>query len=185
MNKEYKIYMYMNNGKIDIEQIAEEYSGYLWKIIVNAGINESDNISEIISDAYLILWKNQDKLSIQSTLTPYLVGITKNLIKKYFYKNHKKYEIKSIENDEIEFIGNDDFTVNLENMEITKQILKILNNMKNEDKEIFLDFYYEERTIKEIAIKNNFSESKVKTKLHRLRKQIKKELLKGGYNIYE
>lgn len=34
---------------------------------------------------------------------------------------------------------------------------------------------------KEIAKKLNITEVKVKTKLHRIRKRIKKELKKGGY----
>ena len=39
------------------------------------------------------------------------------------------------------------------------------------------------RKIKEIAITYNISESKVKTKLHRIRNKIRKELLKGGYSL--
>ena len=60
--------------------------------------------------------------------------------------------------------------------------LKELEKMKNEDKEIFLSFYYYSRKIKEIAIEFNISESKVKTKLYRIRKKIKKYLVKDFGN---
>ena len=53
--------------------------------------------------------------------------------------------------------------------------------MDKESKEIFIYFYYEQRKIKEISKILNISESKVKTRLHRVRKKIKKELEKGGY----
>ncbi len=62
-----------------------------------------------------------------------------------------------------------------------KFIENIINNMDKESKEIFIYFYYEQRKIKEISKILNISESKVKTRLHRVRKKIKKELEKGGY----
>ena len=46
--------------------------------------------------------------------------------------------------------------------------------MNKEDKEIFLSYYYDERSIKEIAIIFNFSEAKVKSRLFRIRKKLKK-----------
>ena len=40
-------------------------------------------------------------------------------------------------------------------------------------------FYYEDKPIKSIAKELNLSEINVKTKLHRIRRKIKKELAKG------
>lgn len=185
MNKENKIYMYIDNNKLDMDKVADDFSGYLWTIIFNYGIKENDDIREIISDTYLILWKNREKLDFFAPLAPYLIGITKNLIKNYFRKRYKKIEINNIEDEENLLFETFDIGINLEREELIKKIHEILKNVDNEDKEMFLDFYYEERKIKEIAIKYNFSESKVKTKLYRLRKKIRKELLKGGYSIYE
>ena len=62
-----------------------------------------------------------------------------------------------------------------------KFIENIVDNMDSESKEIFIYFYYEQRRIKEISKILNVTESKVKTRLHRIRKTIKKELEKGGY----
>lgn len=185
MNKENQIYMYIDNNKLDIDKVAEEFSSYLWRIIFNSGIKENDSIREIISDTYLMLWKNQEKLILSAPLAPYLVGITKNLIKNYFGKNYKKFEINNIEDEENLIFENSDISLNIERKEISEKILKILEKIGEEEKEIFLDFYFEGRKIKEISIKHNFSEAKIKTKLHRLRKKIRKELLKGGYSIYE
>lgn len=183
-NKNY-IYMYIDNNKLNMENIAEDFSGYLWKVISNSGIKENDDIREIISETFLILWKNQEKLELSAPMIPYLVGITRNLIKKFFSKSYKNFEVNNIEDEKNLLFENDDITLNIEKAEISKKILEILKNINEDDKDIFLDFYYEERRIKEIAIKYNFSEAKVKTKLHRLRKKIRKELLKGGYTIYE
>lgn len=183
MNKETKIYMYMENGELNFEKIVDDFSRYLWTIISNTGIYENDEIKEIMSDAFLILWQNQEKLDINKALSPYLVGIVKNLIKRYFYKFSKLKIENNIDDYEDVLLEQDGIDIIIEKNAINLEISKILNKMKSEEKDIFIDFYYEERKIKEIAIKYNYSESKIKTKLHRIRKKIRKELLKGGYSV--
>lgn len=181
MERHKTIYMYVKNNKLDIDKIIDEYSGYLYKIVENAGSFSKEDIEEIVSDTFLILWNNQYKLDLNKELSPYLVGIVKNLIKqkyKIFYKindNIEDFENKLFESENIDLI--------LENKDINEKIISILNNLKQEEKDIFYEFYYYQKRIKEIAIMYNISESKVKTKLHRLRNKIRKELLKGGYSL--
>ena len=183
MNIEDLIYMYIDNGKIDLEKIADEFSGYLWTTIVNSGISQIDDIKDIISDVYLILWNNQERLNINKPLSPYLIGIVKNLIKRYFSKFSKKFAEGNIDDYENLILEDSKIEEGLEVKEINSNILKFISNFKKEEKDIFIEFYYEEKKIKEIAEKYNFSEAKVKTKLHRLRNKLRKELLKGGYSI--
>lgn len=185
MDKKNCIYMYMENGKLNIDKIADEYSGYLWKIITNSGIYQADEIKDIISDAYFTLWNKQNTLDGNNPLSPYLVGIVKNLIRRHFSKYSNKIIENNIEDYENLILDENEIDVNIENQEFNSNILKILNLLKKEEKNIFIDFYYEERKIKEIAIKYGISESTVKTKLHRVRNKIRKELLKGGYSINE
>ena len=183
MDKQDNIYMYIDNGELNIDKVADDFSGYLWSIINNSGINQNDEIKDIISDSYLILWKNQKKLDFNRVLSPYLVGIVKNLIKRYYYNFSDRFMENNIEDYENILLENDGIECIIEKKEINLKILNILNSLKSEDKDIFMSFYYEGRSIKEISIENNFSESKVKTKLHRIRNIIRKELLKGGYSI--
>ena len=56
-----------------------------------------------------------------------------------------------------------------------------LNSLKAQDKDIFVKYYYFEKSIKEIASYYNISESKVKSKLFRIRKRLHKILKKRGY----
>ena len=181
MERHKTIYMYVKNNKLDIDKIIDEYSGYLYKIVENAGSFSKEDIEEIVSDTFLILWNNQYKLDLNKELSPYLVGIVKNLIKqkyKIFYKvndNIEDFENKLFESENID--------LTLENKDINEKIILILNKLKQEEKDIFYEFYYYQKRIKEIAIMYNISESKVKTKLHRLRNKIRKELLKGGYSL--
>ena len=52
--------------------------------------------------------------------------------------------------------------------------------LKDIDIKIMNLFYYSSMSIKDIAKKLNISELNVKTRLHRIRKKIKKELNNGG-----
>lgn len=89
-----KIYTYIENNKLQMEKIMETYNNYISTIIGNSHINLSnEDVEEVILDVFLTLWKNQNKLDINKSMSAYISGITKNLIK-YKYrqcKNNPKY----------------------------------------------------------------------------------------------
>ena len=133
----------------------------------------NEDKEEIISEVFFILWKNKHKLDINKSLSSYIAGITRNLIKEYLRKIKVDVDISDYENslysyDKIEFF-------NTEIQEI-RNIEKKLENMKEIDKTIFLDFYYSSKSIKDIAIEHNISEFSVKQRLYRIRNKIKKEV---------
>ena len=181
MKNENAIYMYIKDNVLDIDKIIDDFSGYLYTIIQNAGNFMKEDIEEIISDTYLILWNNQYKLDLDKKLSSYLVGIVKNLIKQKYKIFNNSYE--NIECYEDILITNERLDVVIENNEINRKIIELLNDLKQDDKEIFYEYYFYSRKIKEIASINNISESKVKVMLHRTRNKLRKELLKGGYSL--
>ena len=90
-------------------------------------------------------------------------------------ENIENYQerLTSIQNIELDYVES----------QKNKLIINELEKMKEEDKEIFMAYYYEERKIKEIAIIFKMSESKVKSKLFRTRNKLRKILKKGGYEV--
>lgn len=181
MKNENSIYMYIKGNVIDIDKIINDFSGYLYTIIQNAGSFAKEDIEEIISDTYLVLWNNQYKLDLDKKLSAYLVGIVKNLIKQKYKIFNNTYE--NIENYEDILIENEKLDIVIENNEVNRKIIELLNKIKPDDKEIFYEYYFYSRKIREIATLNNISESKVKVILHRTRNKLRKELLKGGYSL--
>ena len=175
MNKNKKIKHYMKNNELDLEEITKEYLVYISKIIDNMSkgfIKDADK-EDIILDIFFILWKNTYKLDINRNLSSYLAGITRNVVKIYFTKNKIKYD--NISDYENSLYISDDFNFFDESYNIIIKIEKKLDTMKKIDKEIFLDFYYSSKSIKDIAEKHNISEFSVKQRLYRIRKKIKKE----------
>lgn len=175
MNKDREIKRYIKNNELDLERIINEYSSYIAIIINNmASTNLSnEDKEEIISEVFFILWKNKHKLDINKSLSSYIAGITRNLVKEYLRKIKINVDISDYENslygyDKIDFLDT--------NIQEIRNIEKKLENMKEIDKTIFLDFYYSSKSIKDIAKEQKMSEFSVKQRLYRIRNKIKKEV---------
>lgn len=170
-----------NKNILNIELVIETYTPYIYTMLKNCLSNQED-IEEILSDVFMVLWKNHPQINNDIKIKPYLVGITKNLIrKKYRYLKIKKIEIENIENYENIISNYIDVENLMETNEKSKIILNTLDNMKEEKKQIFMMFYYKSQKIKEISKQLNISQGKIKTVLHRTRKLIKKKLKERGY----
>ena len=180
MKKRNEIKNYKNQNQLDLEKIIDEYSGYVYTIIqnMNLALLLQEDIEEIVSDTFFILWKNTDKLDNEKILSSYIAGIVRNLVREKIRKLQYPVDISDYENEISE-----DFSIDMiyEERETMQKIEKSLKQMKNEDFMIFKLYYYSGRKIREIAKIMNISEFSVKSKLHRMRKKLKKDLEKGGY----
>lgn len=180
MKKKSTIKDYINNHNINIDELINDYYGYVYIIVKNSkNINISnEDMEEIISDTFFAVWKNCNKINSYIQVKPYLAGIIKNIMRNRYRSININYSISDYEDT---IIDTTEFEKVAEENEQNEIIKKTLNDMKKEEYEIFIMFYYEAKKIKEIAKKMNFSESNVKVILHRIRKEIKKNLKNGGY----
>lgn len=180
-NTDNKISSYIIDNELQLERVIDTYYSYIETILRNGttpNLNAEDK-EEIISDVFLVIWKNKNKLNTELEFTPYIAGITKRLIlKKYSFKENNldisEYEERIADSFNIEEI--------VKQNQIEEVVINKLKLMGELEYKIFTDFYYEGRKIIEIAKELNVSQTSVKTKLHRIRKKLKKVLEKGGYN---
>lgn len=181
MEKGKKIQKYIHNHEIELEKIIEEYSGYVYKIIRNMASSHlsDEDVEEIVSDTFFILWKNREKLDKEKILSSYIAGIVRNLVREKTRVINLHADILDYEN-----ILQDGQKMDMicEQRERISIIEKVLKNMKEEDRMIFHLYYYSSMKIKDIADKLDITEFNVKSRLYRMRKKIKKELEKGGYS---
>ena len=167
--------------ELNIEIIMKEFASYIVKIIRNSNYNFNDeDIEEIASDVFLAIWKNQNKLDINKNISPYIVGVTKNIMLKR-QRNNKK-NIVNIEDFEKSLYNENDLYAYIENSEQNDVIMEELMKMKLEDRDIFTCYYYNAKQMKEIAMKLNITERKVKSRLFRIRRKLKRKLEERGYS---
>ena len=174
MNSCKEIKYYIKNNELDLEKIINEYSSYTATIIDNMARNslKDEDKEEIVSEVFFILWKNKNKLNVNKYLSSYIAGITRNVVKEYLRKVKINFDIFDYENslynyDKIDLLD--------DNVEEISKIEKKLENMKEIDKKVFLDFYYSSKSIKDIAKEQKISEFSVKQRLYRIRNKIRKE----------
>lgn len=165
---------YLQNEKFDMEKIVKEYTSFL-NSIVNSKANNRlsfEDKEEILTDAFYILWKNQEKVT--TTIKAYLVGVVNNLIKEKMKKNKITYDFDESQNS-IDNLNNEPF----EDSSKIEKIEEIIGELNEKDRKIIRLFYYEDKSVKEISKKVGLSESNIKIRLFRIRKTIKKKLKVG------
>lgn len=171
---------YIEDNKLDIEKVMNDFTSYIYTVLINKNSMLSDeDIEEIISDVFLAVWKNQKQLDITKKMSSYLVGITNNVYCKKFRKLSNDVDISQLDNNIYE---NSEIENYIELKEKNNIIINEINNMKSEDKKIFMMYYYYSKSMREISKELNIKEEKVKSRLHRIRKKIKKILEKRGYS---
>ena len=172
---------YLINGKLDIDRILDDFYNYVY-IIVKNGVSVSmtdEDTEEIISDVFVAIWKNSSNLLKKTEIKPYLTGTAKNMIRNKYRNTELNFSISDYEENLIDTCNIEKIT---EENEQNKVILDTLKTVKPKEYEIFIMFYYESKSVKEIAKVLNLSTSNVKTILHRVRKVIKRNLEDGGYS---
>lgn len=171
---------YIEKGEFNIDKLLDDFYGYVYIIIKN-GVNiyiTDEDIEEMISDVFVAVWKNKDKLLDTTELKAYLAGIAKNVIKNKYRKMQINFSISDYEEKIIDSGNLEKITEENEQNKIIRETLK---ELKAEEYKIFIMFYFEAKTTKEIAGKLECSVNKVKVTLHRVRKKVKKNLVDGGY----
>lgn len=175
----------LDNNELDLKQIVEDYSNYIYTIIRNMTNNllKEEDTEELISDVLFAVWKNKERIEKDLELKPYIAGITKNIVKNKLRSVNSTYKIEETIDDDVKD------TSNLEEIfcrkEQMKEVNKELDKMKKKDKEIFISFYCYGKKSKEIAEELNSTESNINTKLHRIKKKLKKALDKRGDSYEE
>lgn len=179
MKEKKELENYIINENIDLDRIVDDYTPYLRKVIqnmVNNNLSEEDK-EEIILDTFFILWKKYNENYYIKSLSLYIAGIARNLIKEKLKSLKYTIDIEQCEN-LVEYSNLDTYSQEREEI---NELHKKLNNLKEIDIKIINMFYYSTKPIKDIAKELKISEVNVKTRLHRVRKKIKQELNQGGF----
>ena len=162
---------YLVNGKIDIDKFLDDFYVYVYIIVKNTvSIHITDeDIEEILSDVFMAVWKNSNKLSSTTDIKAYLAGATKNIIRNKYRKTEINFSITDYEEKIIADSNLEKITEENEQNRIIKNTLKTL---KKEEYKIFIKFYFEAKTINEItkeliAISNIRKEFGIKTNINK------------------
>lgn len=161
----------------EFEEIYKQTYKQTLKYII-CKCNNLEDVNDIIQDTYVELYKNLKKekeLDIDN-INAYIIGISKNIVKKYYKNKREKTSI-------IELPTNEDIEIrdifDLEEQIITKMnVEKIWEFIKNKNvivAKIFYLYYSLDMKIIDISAELNLTQSNIKNYIYRTLKEIKEK----------
>lgn len=176
--------LFMNRNEEAISALQEKFGAYCQKIARNI-LQNSEDAEECFNDTCLTVW-NLIPPNSPENLKAFAGRITHNIALNIFRK--KLAQKRGAGETEIAFSEfeecipeNKTIEETVESKEITKVIEKFLYSNPPEKRNIFIRRYWYMFSVCEIAEDYGISESKAKSILFRMRKELKKELEKEGF----
>ena len=185
--------------KNDQQALAEIYRYSVPAVykVVQVLIRDHDTVNDIIQDTYIKAFTRMDQLQNPGSLIPWLKMIATNTAKDWLKKS------KPIFFSELEKDGYSDGQSFMENIEdenvdqnpemvtdqkeVSRLVMEILEQLPEDQRMVVGMFYYEEMSVKDIAVSLGLSENTVKSRLSYARKKIKEQVLeleKQGTRLY-
>ena len=176
--------LYFSRSEEAISRTDQKYGRFCYSIAYNILTNKED-AEESVSDTYMAAW-NTIPPRRPTVLAAFLGKITRHIaIDRWRERSASKRgggEITlALEELENCVAGTQNVETELERKEIIRAYVKFLDALPITERRVFLCRYYYVESIETIADKFSFSQSKVKTMLHRTRAKLRKQLAKEGY----
>lgn len=177
--------LFIKQDNSAIEESEKKYGRLLMKIAVGVLCLKED-AEEVVNDTYLAAFSNI-KNSPPENLPSYLCKITRNLaIKKYRYnKAQKRSSEYTLSLEEIGDVFSSSMSPEdiFQEKQLRECVFYFIKSLPDEKRRIFLRRYWFFDSVKDISSDFGISESKVKTMLFRIRKELKEYLIKEGYTV--
>jgi len=167
-----------NDDKKALEELFNYYYPRLYQFS-RSFLKLEEGIDDILQEVFIKIWKNRANIHSSETFNPFIFAITRNLLLNELRSRLSKQKIK----DEIfklsvpdEYNSFDKF----EYGELKESIDKIVNDLPEKQKEVFLLSRYEGLSHKEIAEKLNISTKTVEYHISQSISTIKSKLKQLG-----
>ncbi|MBQ8398191.1 MAG: RNA polymerase sigma factor [Clostridia bacterium] len=185
MTDEQIVAQFWARSECAIQHTAERYGRYLLKIAANI-LHIHEDAEECVNDTYYTAW-NQIPPDRPQRLLPYLGRITRCLAlnRRDYLTAQKRSADFSLQLSELEECLSLTETIEsqYEDGEVAAAISAFLRTLDKEKRVVFVRRYWFSDSIADIAGRFGLSESKVKSILFRVRKQLRLYLEMEGYRI--
>ena len=176
--------LYFNRNEEAIAQTDKKYGHYCYSIAYNI-LTSKEDAEESVSDTYMTAWRAIPPYR-PSVLSAFLGKITRHIsIDRWRERSASKRgggEVPlALEELKDCVAGMQNVEIDYERKEIVKAYVKFLESLPVTERRVFLYRYWYVESIETIANKFGFSQSKVKTMLHRTRAKLRMQLAKEGY----
>ena len=175
--------LYFNRDEEAITQTDRKYGRFCYTIAYNILTNQED-AEESVSDTYMTAWRTIPPRR-PSVLSPFLGKITRHISidrwrERSAYKRGGGEMPLALEELEDCIAGLQDVETEYQRKELIRAYKKFLDQLPVTERRLFLSRYWYVDSIETIADRYGFSQSKVKSMLHRTRVKLRKQLAEEG-----
>lgn len=139
-----------------------------------------EDVEELSSDVFLTLWRSCDTLQTDH-LRGWLGAVARNTARTFLRKTAA--QPPQLSSEDSLCIQDEDAERLLAQHERKTLIARLLSSLDEQDREIFIRYYYYNQTTAAIAVQLRMTDSTVRTRLLRGRKKLREQLLQGGYHL--
>ncbi|MDE6731943.1 MAG: sigma-70 family RNA polymerase sigma factor [Oscillospiraceae bacterium] len=163
-----------------LKGIIDRYTGYVRTVIRNfsRGILSEQDVDELCSDVFYSLWQHRETLDARLGFRSYLSAIARNAVKDRFKSAKPPCEDISELDIPSEFSVEDAAQLS----ETMRCLDKGLEELSEQEREIFARYYFYGESTPQIAKKLNLAEGVVRSKLSRTRSKLKEYLTERGFD---
>ena len=161
----------------EVEQTIIEYSDLLYKICFLILKDDSD-VQDVLQETFIKYMTKSPDFESEDHKKAWLIKVSQNKCKE-FLRFHKKHAAVPLEEVEESFSVTDGMDTD------TSNILSLIWNLKYKLKSVVILYYIEGYKVNEVARILGISESTVKKRLERARKELKLVAEVGGELVYE
>ncbi len=182
MEDEKIIDLYWERSQQAIALTEQKYGRYCGRIADNVLHNRED-CEECLNDTWLRAW-NSMPTERPTVLQAFLGAITRNLSLDLYRRKHSAKrgggELPYIFDELQDCLGTDETAREMERMELAESLNRFLAELGKENRVMFVRRYWYMDSIAEIAARMGCGESRVKSRLSRLRKRLYRLLKSEG-----
>ena len=177
--------LYFDRDETAIQKTDEKYGGKLRGISRNITENPAD-AEECCNDTYLCAWR-----SIPPTRPNYFFAWLAKVIRSLSYKKWERQNAQKRSATMVELTrelaecvsDSRDMVSSLEMKRLGESINAFVKRLPGDGQMVFIRRYFYGDSIGEISLQSGFSQSKTTSMLFRLRKQLKHQLEKEGFDL--
>lgn len=162
-----------------LEYVLDNY-GWIVKSVVKKHLHNLESYQEeCINDVLLGVWNNIYSFDEnKSTFKNWIAGISKYKSIDYRRKYLKDLEQQSLTNFEVKM---EDNSLNeIMKKELSEDLDELLDCLKSEDKELFLQLYVEEKDIDSISKETGLKRDIIYNRVSRGKRKLKKSMMERG-----
>ncbi len=164
-----------------LEQAVDRYTHYLTAVAARAmgPAPTREDLEEVVSDTFLALWRFRENLDPGRPLRPWLAVAARNLA---ISRLRGRLEVQGIPDTFPDSRPGPEELA--QSQALHRQLRKLVEDMPEPDRTLFLRYYYEEEPLGQVAGELGLGLSAAKSRLARGRKRLKALLTGEGGQAY-